>query len=216
MIQFNAVSKDYASGHHALNQASFSLAKGEMAFLTGASGAGKSTILKLIARLETPTSGEIIVNGARLHQLKKRQIAAHRAAIGMAFQSPHLLHDRTVFYNVALPLEIQGSAPSLIAKRVRTALDMVGLLKKENQHPAQLSGGEQQRVGLARAVVHKPALLIADEPTGNLDPALSTDIMGLFEQFNQSGVTVLIATHDLPLIASMRHRILLVKEGRVW
>ncbi|CDZ77853.1 Cell division ATP-binding protein FtsE [Legionella massiliensis] len=215
MIKFEQVNKRYPGGFEALSNINFSLAQGEMAFLTGHSGAGKSTLLKLIARLETPSSGQIEVNGIRLNQLKKRDVAIYRSSLGITFQSPHLLNDRTVFDNVALPLQIQGMAPVMITKRVHAALDMVGLLAKEKMLPVHLSGGEQQRVGLARAVVHKPALLLADEPTGNLDPSLSSEIMKLFEQFNQVGVSVLVATHDLALIARMRHRIVMLKGGRL-
>ncbi|STY25312.1 cell division ATP transporter FtsE [Legionella taurinensis] len=215
MIKFDQVSKRYPGGFEALSQVDFTLQKGEMAFITGHSGAGKSTLLKLIAKLESPSSGQLTVNGVRLNQLKKREIAYYRSSLGITFQSPNLLNDRTVFDNVALPLQIQGVQPAMIAKRVHAALDMVGLLTKEKMQPIHLSGGEQQRVGIARAVVHKPALLLADEPTGNLDPSLSSEIMRLFEQFNQVGVSVLIATHDLALIAGMRHRIIMLKGGRV-
>ncbi len=215
MITFNQVSKRYPGGLEALRQVDFSLEKGEMAFLTGHSGAGKSTMLKLIASLERPTSGQIIVNGTRLNQLKSKQVAAYRSRLGITFQSPHLLNDRSVFENVALPLQIQGVAYPMIAKRVHAALDMVGLLSKKKLLPVHLSGGEQQRVGIARAVVHKPALLLADEPTGNLDPKLSSEIMFLFEQFNQVGVSVLVATHDLPLIAGKKHRIVMIKGGKL-
>ncbi|MDR3442862.1 MAG: cell division ATP-binding protein FtsE [Legionella sp.] len=215
MIRFEQVSKRYPGGFEALSKVNFSLKKGEMAFLTGHSGAGKSTLLKLIALLEWPTSGQLIVNGLHLNHVKKRDVAAHRSQIGITFQSPYLLNDRTVFDNVALPLQIQGVPYPMIAKRVHAALDMVGLLRKEKMMPLHLSGGEQQRVGIARAVVHKPALLLADEPTGNLDPKLTTEIMSLFEQFNQVGVSVLIATHDLALIARMKHRIVLLKGGRI-
>lgn len=215
MIRFEQVSKRYPGGFEALSNVNFSLKKGEMAFLTGHSGAGKSTLLKLIALLEWPTSGQLTVNGLHLNHLKKRDVAAHRSQIGITFQSPYLLNDRTVFDNVALPLQIQGMPYPMIAKRVYAALDMVGLLRKEKMMPLHLSGGEQQRVGIARAVVHKPALLLADEPTGNLDPKLTTEIMSLFEQFNQVGVSVLIATHDLALIARMKHRIVLLKGGRM-
>ncbi|KTD19660.1 cell division ATP-binding protein FtsE [Legionella londiniensis] len=215
MIEFKQVSKRYPGGHEALREINFSLGKGEMAFLTGHSGAGKSTLLKLIAMLELPSSGQIIVNGWHLSQLKKKEIARYRSTLGITFQSPHLLHDRTIFDNVALPLQIQGYSPQMIAKRVHAALDMVGLLAKENALPLHLSGGEQQRVGIARSVVHKPLLLLADEPTGNLDPGLSAEVMQLFEQFNQAGVAVLIATHDLALIAGMKHRILMLREGRI-
>lgn len=215
MISFDQVSKRYPGGFEALSQVNFSLQKGEMAFLTGHSGAGKSTLLKLIALLEWPTSGQLMVNGLKLNHLKKRDVAAHRSQLGITFQSPHLLNDRTVFDNVALPLQIQGMAYPMLAKRVHAALDMVGLLNKEKMLPIHLSGGEQQRVGLARAVVHKPALLLADEPTGNLDPKLSSEIMAIFEQFNQVGVSILIATHDLALIASMKHRIVMLRGGRL-
>lgn len=215
MIKFEQVTKRYPGGFEALGQVDFSLQKGEMAFLTGHSGAGKSTLLKLVASLERPTSGQIAVNGLRLQGIKKADAAKHRSQIGIIFQSPHLLQDRSVFDNVALPLQIKGMAPSTISKRVHAALDMLGLRNKEKMSPMHLSGGEQQRVGIARAVVHKPALLLADEPTGNLDPKLSAEIMHIFEQFNQVGVTTLIATHDLALIAGMKHRIILLKGGKI-
>ena len=215
MISFDQVSKRYPGGFEALSQVNFSLKKGEMVFLTGHSGAGKSTLLKLIALLEWPTSGQLTVNGLRLNQLRKKDVAAHRSRLGITFQSPSLLNDRSVFDNVALPLQIQGLSYPTIAKRVHAALDMVGLLNKEKMLPIHLSGGEQQRIGLARAVVHKPSLLLADEPTGNLDPQLSSEIMTIFEQFHQVGVSILIATHDLALIASMKHRIVMLREGRM-
>ena len=215
MITFDQVSKRYPGGFEALSQVNFSLHKGEMAFLTGHSGAGKSTLLKLIALLEWPTSGQLTVNGLRLNHLKKRDVAAHRSQLGITFQSPHFLKDRSVFDNVALPLLIQGMSAATIAKRVHAALDMVGLLSKEKMLPVHLSGGEQQRLGIARAVVHKPSVLLADEPTGNLDPKLSTEIMNIFEQFNQVGVSILIATHDLALIASMKHRIMMLRGGKL-
>lgn len=215
MIQFKQVSKRYPGGFEALNQVNFSLEQKEMLFLTGHSGAGKSTLLRLIALLERPSEGSIFVDGRPLETLKKREIAQHRLNLGITLQTPHLLNDRSVFANVALPLQIQGAASSVITKRVNTALEMVGLLKKANMYPMQLSGGEQQRVGIARALVHKPSLILADEPTGNLDPSLSAEIMSLFEQLNQAGVAVLIATHDLALIASMRYRIVLLRQGRI-
>ena len=215
MIQFKQVSKRYPGGYQALEYVNFTLEQGEMAFLTGCSGAGKSTLLKLAALLERPSGGDILMHGTSLSKLKKRDIAAHRSRLGITFQSPHLLSNRTVFDNVALPLHIQGFTRSQLAKRVHAALDRVGLLAKEKMLPAHLSGGEQQRVGIARAIVHKPDFLLADEPTGNLDPALSTDIIELFEQFNQAGVGVLIATHELSLIASMQHRVLWLKEGHL-
>lgn len=215
MIKFNQVSKRYPGGYEALSQVDFSLEKGEMAFLTGHSGAGKSTLLKLIAMLELPSSGQIVVNGKPLSQLKKRDVAGYRSTLGITFQSPHLLNDRNVFDNVALPLVIQGLSPKMIAKRVHASLDLVGLLPKAAMLPVHLSGGEQQRIGIARAVVHKPMLLLADEPTGNLDPALSADVMALFARLNQAGMAIMVATHDLALIASMRHRIVMLKGGRL-
>lgn len=215
MIQFNQVTKRYPGGFEALSQINFSLNAGEMVFLTGHSGAGKSTLLKLIALMERPTSGQILFKGDSLSSFKKKDIAHYRRNIGITFQSPHLLNDRTIFENIALPLILQGFDTSSITKRVHAALEMVGLLSKEKMKPLHLSVGEQQRVGIARAIVHKPALLIADEPTGNLDPGLSADIMKLFEQFNQVGVAVLIATHDLALIARMRYRMVMLKGGRI-
>lgn len=215
MIKVNQVSKRYPGGFEALSHVDFSLEKGEMVFLTGHSGAGKSTLLKLLAMLEKPSSGQIIVDGVHLNQLKKREIAHYRSNLGITFQSPYLLQDRSVFDNVALPLQIQGVSYPMMAKRVHAALDLVGLLNKEKMLPYHLSCGEQQRLGIARAVVHKPKLLLADEPTGNLDPSLSIEVMNLFLQFNQVGVAVLIATHDLALIAKMKHRIVMLKGGRV-
>ena len=214
MIEFNQVFKRYEGGHEALKGVSFQLKHGEMAFLTGHSGAGKSTLLKLIALMERPTRGQVILDGQNISQVKDRHIPFHRRKIGMIFQDHRLLFDRTVFDNVALPLVIAGVSDKEIPKRVRAALDKVGLLSKEKQLPIQLSGGEQQRVGIARAVVNKPPLLLADEPTGNLDPELSAEIMSLFEQFNQVGVSVLVASHDLGLIARMKHPVLTLKDGR--
>ncbi|AUD79945.1 cell division ATP-binding protein FtsE [Kangiella profundi] len=214
MIEFHQVFKRYEGGHEALKGVSFELPAGEMAFLTGHSGAGKSTLLKLIALMERPTRGQVILDGQNISKVKDRHIPYHRRKIGMIFQDHRLLFDRTVFDNVALPLIIAGVSDRDIPKRVRAALDKVGLLSKEKQLPIQLSGGEQQRVGIARAVVNKPPLLLADEPTGNLDPELSADIMNLFAEFNQVGVSVLIASHDLALIARMRHPVITLKEGR--
>ncbi len=213
MIELKQVTKRYPGGFEALSQVNFSLNSGEMVFLTGHSGAGKSTLIKLIAMLERPTSGQMIINGALGTTFKPKDIAGYRRSLGIVFQAPCLISDQNIFDNVALPLKLQGADPAFIAKRVHASLEMVGLLSKEKMKPAYLSGGEQQRVGIARAIVHKPKLLIADEPTGNLDPALSADIMKLFEQFNQVGVAVLIATHDLALIAGMKHRIVMLKGG---
>ncbi len=215
MIEFKQVTKRYPGGFEALSQIDFTLADQEMVFLTGHSGAGKSTLLKLIALLERPTSGQIMVKGQPIMAFKKREIAHYRRNIGIMFQSPYLLNDRSVFDNISIPLKLQGADDGALTKRVHAALEMVGLLSKEKMRPAHLSVGEQQRIGIARAIVHKPSLLIADEPTGNLDPGLSADIMKLFEQFNQVGVAVLIATHDLALIARMKHRMIVLKGGRI-
>lgn len=214
-IEFQRVGKKYESGQEALSQISFHLRKGEMAFLTGHSGAGKSTLLKLMMMIERQTSGNIVIDGVDLQTLKKSAIPEHRRRVGVVFQNHQLLFDRSVFHNVALPLQVSGADNEHIGKRVRAALDKVGLLDKESQNPLALSGGEQQRVGIARAVVNKPQLLLADEPTGNLDPKLSAEIMSLFQDFNQVGTTVLVASHDLALIARMRHRVLTLNQGRM-
>ena len=215
MIRFEQVSKTYPGGQRALSKVDFHIAQGEMAFLTGHSGAGKSTLLKLISIMERPTVGKVLINGHDLNVIKRRQIAYIRRDIGMIFQSHQLLMDKTVFDNVALPLVIEGYGHKEIAKRVDAALEMVGLRSKARNLPITLSGGEQQRVGIARAVVNKPPLLLADEPTGNLDPKLSMEIVRLFEDFNQAVVSVLIATHDLGLIARMRYRTLTLKNGKM-
>ena len=215
MIRFTQVSKRYAGGFDALADVSFHLRRGEMAFLTGPSGAGKSTLLKLLTAIERPSTGQVLIGGRDVGKLKAGEIPYLRRQMGIIFQNHRLLTDRSVFDNVALPLAIAGMPPKEAAKRVRAALDKVGLLSKEKLNPVVLSGGEQQRVGIARAVVGKPNVLIADEPTGNLDPALSAEIMKLFEQFNQVGVTVLVASHDLGLIARLRHRTLYLKDGRL-
>lgn len=215
MIQFDDVSKRYPGGHTALNHLSFQVERNEMVFLTGHSGAGKSTLLKLIMMMERATSGQVFVDGKNLNRLPARKIPEHRRGVGVVFQNHQLLFDRSVFDNVALPLIIAGFQPRDVGRRVRAALDKVGLLDKEKKNPITLSGGEQQRVGIARAVVNKPALLLADEPTGNLDPQLSAEIMHLFEQFNQVGVTVMIASHDLSLIARMPYRLITLRDGQL-
>ncbi|MCF7980737.1 MAG: cell division ATP-binding protein FtsE [Pseudomonadales bacterium] len=215
MIIFDNVSKRYESGYDALNQVNFTMSAGEMAFLTGHSGAGKSTLLKLLLLMDRCTRGQVMVGGQNLNRIRRRQIPYYRRKIGLVFQDHQLLFDRSVFDNVALPMVIAGAQKRDIGRRVRAALDKVGLLSKEKLNPMALSGGEQQRVGIARAVVNKPDLILADEPTGNLDPKLSAEIMRLFEQFNQVGVTVLVATHDLSLIARLNHRILTLQKGRL-
>jgi cell division transport system ATP-binding protein len=215
MIRFDNVSKRYPGGYEALSGLNFHLPRGQMAFLTGPSGAGKSTLLKLIALIERANQGQIYIDGHNLATVGKRGIPYLRRRIGVIFQNHRLLFDRTVYDNVALPLVISGYTSSEIGRRVRAALDKVGLLGKERTYPITLSGGEQQRVGIARAVVNKPALLLADEPTGNLDPDLSREIMQLFAQFNQVGVTVLVASHALDLISRMPYPILRLKQGRI-
>jgi len=215
MICFSNVSKNYAHGHAALSDISFRLETGEMAFLTGHSGAGKSTLLKLIMLIEPVTRGQITVNNLRLEHLSRCQVPKLRRNVGMIFQNPHLLPEHSIFENVALPLTVTGFRYSEMKRRVSAALDKVGLLHKEKAMPIELSTGEQQRVGIARALVNKPMIVLADEPTGNLDPALSAEIICLFEAFSAVGVTVLIATHDLALIAPLNHRIITLKNGRL-
>lgn len=215
MINFQQVSKTYPGGHRALEKVNFHVKPGELAFLTGHSGAGKSTLLKLISLMERPSAGKVLINGVDLNAVKSRQIPYVRRDIGIIFQNHRLLERYTVFDNVALPLIIEGTPRKQVAKRVHGALDKVGLLDKVKCHPSTLSGGEQQRVGIARAIVNSPPLLLADEPTGNLDPELSMDILRLFEDFNKHGTTVVIATHDIGLIARMRYRSLTLKEGRM-
>ncbi len=215
MIEFDQVTKRYPGGHEGLSDVSFRIDTGEMVFLTGHSGAGKSTLLKLIGLLERPTRGQVRVNERNLGRLPRRQIPFHRREVGIIFQDYRLLHDRTVFDNVALPLVVAGQGHKETAKRVRAALDKVGLLNREKALPVTLSGGEQQRVGIARAVVNRPPVLLADEPTGNLDPELSLEIMRLFGLFSQLGVTLLIASHDLNLVLRLRRRILTLRQGRL-
>jgi len=214
VIEFSRVSKRFDQ-HEALRDISLTIPAGEMVFLTGHSGAGKSTLLRLLMLLDRPSSGTVKVDGEDLAAIPSRRIARYRRSLGSIFQDHRLLTDRNVFHNVALPLEIAGFQQRDIERRVRAALDKVGLLHKERVNPAVLSGGEQQRVGIARAVVARPRMLLADEPTGNLDPELSAEIMALFEAFNRVGVTVIIASHDLALISRLRHPILTLKEGRL-
>ena len=215
MIRFDNVTKRYPGGHEGLSNVSFNMEAGEMAFLTGHSGAGKSTLLKLIGLLEHSTRGQVMVDGRNLAKVSSRQIPFHRRKIGMIFQDHRLLHDRTVFDNVAMPLIVSGVGRKETGRRVRAALDKVNLLNKEKAYPITLSGGEQQRVGIARAVVSKPPVVVADEPTGNLDPELSWEIMDLFKQFNQVGVTLLIATHDISLVHQFNQRVLTLNAGQL-
>ena len=213
MIRFHGVAKRYPGGNDALRGVSFEVTQGEMVFVTGPSGAGKSTLLRLIPLLERPTRGSVIVSDVNLATLTRRRIPYLRRSIGMIFQDHRLLPDRSVFDNVALPLVIAGFEHKETQRRVRAALDKVGLLERERNDPATLSGGEQQRVGIARAVVSRPPIVLADEPTGNLDPALSEEIMRLFEQFNQIGVTLLIASHDHALVERLGHRQIHLRDG---
>ncbi len=215
MLRFEKVSKRYNDGVDALADVSFQVNTGEIVFLTGHSGAGKSTVLKLTALMENSTQGQIYLDGQNIGQLPDAKIPYVRRKMGLIFQDYKLLQDRTVFDNVALPMVVAGYDYQDIAKRVRAALDKVGLARKEQRYPQSLSGGEQQRVGIARAVVNKPGLILADEPTGNLDPALSMEIMRLFTLFTQVGVTILIATHDIELINRMGHRVLRLDHGRL-
>jgi cell division transport system ATP-binding protein len=215
VIEFTHVSKRFRERGDALKDLSFSLQAGEMAFLTGHSGAGKSTLLKLIGLIERPTRGQIVVDGRSLGDLPRRRIPFHRRRIGMIFQDHRLLNDRSVYDNVALPLAVTGMSGREIGRRVRAALDQVGLLAFERTRPVALSSGEQQRIGIARAVVARPPLILADEPTGNLDPELSSEIYDLFERFHEVGVTLLIATHDQERVARMAHRIMRLHQGRL-
>lgn len=216
MVSFERVSKRYIPGKDALTNISFELQRGELVFLTGHSGAGKSTLLKLMTMIERPSRGSISIAGHSLARLKGNKKALLRRNIGVVHQNHQLLSDRTVYDNVALPLLISGYRPRDAVRRVRAALDSVGLLGYEARYPLELSGGEQQRVGIARAVVNKPALLLADEPTGNLDPQLSEEIMQLFSRFQQVGVTVLVATHDLGLVKRFGNRRLQLDHGRLF
>ena len=215
MIRFDGVSKRYPNGREAISNLTLAVDRGEMLFLTGHSGAGKSTLLKLICLIERPTRGTLVVNGQNTGTLPRRRIPAFRRDIGIVFQDHKLLMDRPVHDNVGLPLVIAGVAEREIDKRVRAALDQVGLLGRERNRPIELSTGEQQRVGIARAIVAKPSLLIADEPTGNLDPDLAVEIMNIFKRFNEVGVTVLVATHDVHLIERYGVRRVVIEGGRV-
>ena len=215
MIQFQRVSKVYSGGKPTLQNVSFTLLKGEMAFLTGHSGAGKSTLMRLICGLEKANDGKILLDGIDVTRLQKHEMPFLRRTIGMIFQDHQLLMDHTVYDNVAIPLIILGQPADEIKRRVSASLDKVGLIDKMKFYPIQLSGGEQQRIGIARAIVNHPSVLLADEPTGNLDDKLSKDILKLFEEFNQAGVTVLMATHNMALIRRKHHRIFHLNQGRL-
>ena len=215
MISLSQVTKRYPGGQEALRGVTFSIERGELVFIIGHSGAGKSTILKLIAALERPSSGSVVVNGQNVGALRPRALPFLRRNFGLIFQDQKLLFDRSVFENVMLPLAITGFERREAMRRVRAALDKVGLLAKEKAYPVRLSGGEQQRLAIARAIVHRPAIVLADEPTGNLDAAYAAEIGELFRSFNQVGVTVVVATHDEAFAARLKPRLVALKEGRL-
>lgn len=212
MIEFKQVSKRYPTGQLALYNINLTLEAGEMVFITGHSGAGKSTLLKLIALLERPSKGEVLIGGRALNRLSRSQIPNYRRRIGFVFQDPHLLYDRSVFDNIALPLRIAGMGQAETRRRVQAALDKVGLSGRDKTFPLMLSAGEKQRVGIARAMVNKPTIILADEPTGNLDPELAQDIMFTFSQFNELGATVMIASHDHTLVDRMKKRTIVLQK----
>lgn len=213
MINLSQVCKRYPGGIEALKDITLDIEEGEMVFVTGHSGAGKSTLLKLIAAIEAPSSGTLIINGQNLNQMRPAAIPFLRRNFGLIFQDHKLLYDRSAFDNVLLPLEITGFDRAEAAKRVRAALDKVGLLAQEKSMPVTLSGGEQQRLCVARAIVHRPSILLADEPTGNLDSAYAIEIMEMFKSFNQVGVTIVIATHDEQMIERYSPRTLRLQHG---
>ncbi|MEL7309989.1 MAG: cell division ATP-binding protein FtsE [Pseudomonadota bacterium] len=215
MIRFDNVTKRYPGGHEALANVTVTIDAGALTFVTGHSGAGKSTFLRLIGLIERPTRGNVLIDKRSTRGITRRQLPAYRRDVGMVFQDHKLLFDRPVYDNVALPLIIGGASHREIGKRVRAALDQVDLLNKERQLPATLSSGEQQRVGIARAIVARPSIVIADEPTGNLDPELSSNIMRLFERFCDVGTTMVIASHDHALIETMGHRRIELSAGRI-
>ncbi len=215
MIAFNQVSKRYPGGFEALKNVTFELARGEMAFLTGHSGAGKSTLLKLIAAIERPNTGSVLVNNQNVSTLKSSALPYLRRNLGIIFQDHKLLFDRNVFDNVLLPLQICGFDPRESVKRVRAALDKVGLLNREKSNPIALSGGEQQRLCIARAIVNRPSILLADEPTGNLDAEYAQEIMNIFKSFHQVGVTLLISTHDISALHDSNTRLITLKHGEL-
>lgn len=212
-LRFDNVSKQYAGGHVALADVSFEVGAGEMLFVTGHSGAGKSTLLKLIHLSERPSRGAVLFGERNLAKVRGRRVALHRREVGVVFQDHRLLAERSVFDNIALPLILRGMRRGEIGRRVRSVLERLGLAERERALPPQLSAGEQQRIGIARAVVCEPRLLVADEPTGNLDPTLSAEIMALFASLPERGISVMIASHDLALVKRMRKRVLVLDHG---
>lgn len=215
LLRFDGVSKTYPGPHVALSDLSFSVAEGELLFVTGHSGAGKSTLLRLIHLSERPSRGAVLVEDRNLAKVRGRQVALHRRRVGVVHQDHRLLTDRSVYENVALPLLIAGTPSAEVGKRVRVMLDKVGLGARERARPGELSAGEQQRVGIARAMVSQPRLLLADEPTGNLDPTLAAEIMQLFAAMPAQGTAVMIASHDLALVKRMRRRVLVLDHGKL-
>lgn len=215
MIEIQQVDVVYPNGVKALNEICLSIGRGEFVFMVGASGAGKSTLVKLICREFLPTSGSVKLFGRDINHLKRREVPLLRRSIGVVFQDFRLLTNRTVYDNVAFALQVTGATGREIRKRVPDAIEMVGLAGKERMKPLQLSGGEQQRVCLARAIVNQPVLIIADEPTGNLDPQTSLDIIGILRNINIRGTTVVMATHDKEIVDCMRQRVIALEAGRV-
>lgn len=215
ILRFDNVSKHYPGQHVALRDVSFDVSEGEMLFITGHSGAGKSTLLRLIHLMELPTRGAVLFDGNHLSKVKGNKLALHRRSIGVVYQDHRLLSDRNVFDNVALPLVLRGVNRQSIAKRVRSVLEKVALAERGQALPQQLSAGEQQRVGIARAIIAEPKLLLADEPTGNLDPTLSAEIMELFAKLPEQGTSVMLASHDLSLVKRMKKRVLVLNKGEL-
>lgn len=215
MIEFQNVYKSYATDSHALNDVNLHIDDGEFAFIVGASGAGKSTFLKLIMREEVPTSGEVIVNNYRLSRLKRKQVPFFRRTMGIVFQDFRLINTMTVYDNVAFSMRVIGKTKREIRRRVPYVLQLLDLQDKSQRYPMELSGGEQQRVGLARALVNNPALIIADEPTGNVDPQMSHDIVELLSQINEKGTTILMVTHEHELVHQFDHRVITLEDGHI-
>ena len=215
MINLKDVSKTYESGTHALHHVSLYVGKGEFVFIVGPSGAGKSTLIKLLLREETPTKGSVVVNGQDLVKMKRRQIPAFRRTVGVVFQDFRLIPTMTVYDNVAFAMQVTNVSTKFIRRRVPYILDLLGLAKKARSYPAEISGGEQQRVALARALVNNPAIIIADEPTGNIDPELSYESVDLLNEINKCGTTIVMVTHEHGLVSQFDHRIIGIEKGRI-
>jgi len=215
MIEFKDVTKRYTNGTLALKNVNLKITKGEFAFLVGSSGSGKSTLLKLVLKEEDPSDGEVYVNGYDVTSMERREIPGLRRSLGVVFQDFRLLPNKTVYENVAFAMQITEALPKEIRRQVPMSLALVGLSKKANMLPGQLSGGEQQRVALARAIVNSPSLLVADEPTGNLDPETSMEIMKLLAEINNRGTTVLVATHEKTIVDSMKKRVIAINRGEI-